>query len=198
MGFLRKPKMVKTYKRAVVAIGVVSVAVVLIAVAAYPAYAEADYLYALNQENWTLPDETASNPDATLANEFTVKIDAKGYAFLRIDEETLKQYSSTTSIVIKVQPATETTDRKIDITGFVQVNDATYTITSGRVFLGKERKLVFLNCTGMDESGNQITLKFGARYFWWGGKAFALRSKAVLQTAEEKMLLLQRGSARIN
>jgi len=201
MGFLRKPKMVKTHKRAVLAIGIVSVAVVLIAVTAYPAYAvgaEADYLYALNQENWALPEDSANNPDATLANGFTVRIDAKGYAFLRIDEETLKQYSSTTSLVIKVQPATETTDRKIDVTGFVQVDDATYTITSGRVFLGKERKLVFLNCTGMDESGNQITLKFGARYFWWGGKAFALRSKAVLQTAEEKMLLLQRGIARIN
>ena len=107
-------------------------------------------------------------------------------------------FNSKTSIVIQVQSATETTERKIEITGSVQVKGATYTITGGKVFIGKERRLIFVNCTGTDESGNQITLKFGARYFWWGGKAYALRSKALLQTVDQPMLLLQRGVARIN
>jgi hypothetical protein len=133
-----------------------------------------------------------------LSGTLMVQIDAKGYAFARVDQETLKQYNSTTNIVIQIQPATETTEREIDIAGTVKVNDATYTVSDGKVFIGKERKLIFVNCTGTDENGNQITLKFGANYFWWGGHAYALRSKAVLQTDDQPMLLLQRGIARIN
>ena len=191
--------MVKIQKRTILAIGMVLAALALVAMVAYPAYAAgADYRYALNQENWGVAQESASIPDTALSGTFMVQIDAKGYAFARIDQETLKQYNCTTSIVIQVQPATETTERKIDITGTVKVNDATYTVSDGKVFTGKERKLIFVNCSGTDESGNQITLKLGANYFWWGGHAYALRSKAVLQTADQPMLLLQRGIARIN
>ena len=197
--FRGKQKMVKIQKRTILALGVISVAIALIAMVAYPAYAATEeYRYALNQENWVVTEESAGNWDAALGSVLTVQIEAKGYAFLRIDEETIKQYDSKTSIVIQVQSATETTERKIEITGSVQVKGATYTITGGKVFIGKERRLIFVNCTGTDESGNQITLKFGARYFWWGGKAYALRSKALLQTVDQPMLLLQRGVARIN
>lgn len=189
----------KIQKRTIVALGVISVAVALIALIAYPAYASTeDYRYALNQENWVVTEESTSNLDATFSSELTVQIEAKGYAFLRIDEETIKQYDCTTRIVIEVQPATETAEQKIEITGSVKIKDSTYAITDGKVFIGKQRRLIFLNCTGTDESENQITLKFGARYFWWGGKTYALRSKALLQTADKPMLLLQRGTARIN
>ena len=191
--------MMKIKKRAILALGVISVAVALIAMMAYPAYAaKEDYRYALNQKNWVVAEESAGNLDAPFDTALTVTIECKGYAFLRIDEETLKQYDSKTSIVIQVKPATETTDRKIEITGSVKVKDATYTITGGKVRIRKQRKLIFVNCSGMDENGNQITLKFGARYFWWGGKAYALRSKALLQTSDNSMLLLQRGIARIS
>jgi hypothetical protein len=191
--------MVKIQKRTILAIGMVLAAVALVAMLAYPAYAAgADYRYALNQENWGVTEPSASAQDMALSGTLMVQIDAKGYAFARVDQETLKQYNSTTSIVIQIQPATETTERKIDITGTVKVNDATYTVSDGKVFIGKERKLIFVNCTGTDESGNQITLKLGANYFWWGGHAYALRSKAVLQTDDQPMLLLQRGIARIN
>jgi hypothetical protein len=191
--------MMKIQKRTILAIGVVLVAVALIAMVAYPAYAAgADYRYALNQENWGVAEESANIPDAALSSTLVVQIDAKGYAFARVDQETLKQYNSTTSILIQVQPATETTEREIDITGTIKVNDATYTVSDGKVFIGKEKKLIFVNCTGTDENGNQITLKFGANYFWWGGHAYALRCKAVLQTDDQPMLLLQRGIARIN
>ena len=193
--------MMKIHKKMILAIGMVLVVVALIAMVAYPAYAAgADYRYALNQENWVVAEESASSPGVALSSSSTllVQIDAKGFAFARIDQETIKQYNSSTNIVIQVQPATETTERKIDITGFVKVNDATYTITGGKVFIGNEKKLLFVNCTGTDENGNQITLKFGARYFWWGREEYALRSKAVLQTADQPMLLLQRGIARIN
>jgi hypothetical protein len=198
LDFLRKTKMVNIHKKAIFAIATVSVAVALIAMIAYPAYAAgADYRYAMNEGNWAVAEEYTSNVEATSGSEFTVQIDAKGYAFARIDAETIKQYNSTTCILIHVQPATETTERKIDITGTVKVNDATYTMSGGKVFIGKEKKLIFVNGTGTDEDGNEITLKFGARYFWWGGKAYAFRSAALLQTAEGQMLLLQRGIAKI-
>ena len=191
--------MVKIQKRTILALGAISVAVALIAIIAYPAYAATeDYRYALSEENWVVAEESAGNLDATPDGVLTVEIEAKGYAFLRIDEETIKQYDSTTNIVIQVQPATETAERKIEITGSVKVKDSTYAITGGKVFIGKQRRLIFVNCTGTDESGNQITLKLGARYFWWGGKAYALRSKALMQTADNPMLLLQRGIARIS
>jgi hypothetical protein len=191
-------KMLKIQKRTILATSIVLATVALVAMVAYPAYAAgAEYRYALNQENWGIAEESANTLDTALTNALVVKIDAKGYAFTRIDQETLKQYNSTTSIVIQVQPATETTERKTDITGTVKVNDATYTVSDGKVFVGKERHLIFVNCTGIDENGDQITLKFGANYFWWGGDAYALRSKAVLRTDDQPMLLLQRGIARI-
>ena len=191
--------MVKIQKRTILALGALSVAVALVAMIAYPAYAATeDYHYALNQENWAVAEEFPSNLEETFDSVLTAEIEAKGYAFMRIDEETIKQYDCTTSIVIEVQPATEATERKIEITGSVEIKDSTYEITGGKVFIRKQRRLIFVNCTGTDESGNQITLKFGARYFWWGGKAYALRSKALLQTADKPMLLLQRGIARIN
>ena len=192
--------MVKIQKRAILAIGVVSVAVVLVALMAYPAgaaNAQADFQYALNQENWIVAEDFEEDFDFSLSSVFTVEIEAKGYAFMRIDEETIKQHECATSIVVQVQPATETEARTIDVTGSVVVNDVTYTITDGKVFLRRDKRSMFMSCTGTDESGNQIALKFGARYFWWGGKAYALRSKALLQTQDKPMLLLQRGVARI-
>ncbi len=191
--------MVKLQKKTLLSICVASVAIAIIAFLAYPAYAaSADYRQALNQENWTVAEESISNSSVALSNALKVEINAKGYAFLRIDEETIKQYNCTTNIVVQVQPETEATNREIGITGSIQVNDEGYRLTDGKVFIVKEKKLIFLNCTGTDEGGNQITLKLGARYFWWGGKAYALRSKALLQTDEQPILLLQRGIARIN
>ena len=193
--------MVKIQKRTTCALGAIFVTVALIIMMAYPAYAPsafADYQYALNQENWDVAEETVNTLDVTLARIHTVTIDAKGYAFQRVDEETIKQYNTTTHLVIQIRPATESANRSIDIMGSVKIKDSTYTITGGKVFLRKEKKRIFLKCNGTDESGNQITLKFGAEYFWWGGKAYALRSIALLQTADKPMLLLQRGIARIN
>jgi hypothetical protein len=191
--------MVKIQKGAIFVLGAISVTVALIAMIAYPAYAanEQSYNYALNQENWAAPEEYTSNSDTAFANVRTITIDAEGYAFIRVDEDTLKQYNVTTSLIIQIQPATENTERKVAITGYVKVNGVTYTIESGKVVLRTDKKLVFINCQGLDESENEISLKLGARYFWWGGKAYALRTRALLQTADKPVLLLQRGIAKI-
>jgi hypothetical protein len=191
--------MVKIQKRLIFVIGAISVAVALIAMMAYPAYAAgADYRYALNQENWAVAEEQTPNLDATYANVHTVTVDVKGHAFLRIDEQTIKQYDTVTSLLIQVQPATESTERKVDVTGSIKVNDVTYTIESGKAVLRTEKNLLFVKCQGIDENGNQISLKLGARYFLQGEKTYTLRSIAILQTANSAMLLLQRGSAEIH
>jgi hypothetical protein len=185
-------------KKTILALGAISVVIAMIAMIAYPAYAAgADYRYALNQENWAVPEEQILNLDATYANVHTVTVDAKGHAFLRIDEQTIKQYDAVMFLVIQVQPATESTERNVDVTGSVKVNDVTYTIESGKAVLRTEKNLLFVKCQGIDENGNQISLKLGVRYFWQGEKTYALRSIAILQTANSPMLLLQRGSAEI-
>ena len=191
--------MVKIFKKkTILALGAISVVIAMIAMMAYPAFAAgADYRYALNQENWEVAEEQTPTLDATYANVHTVTVDVNGHAFLRIDEQTIKQYDAVTSLVIQVQPATESTERKVDVTGSVKVNDVTYTIESGKAVLRTEKNLLFVKCQGIDENGNQISLKLGARYFLQGEKTYALRSIAILQTANSPMLLLQRGSAGI-
>ena len=187
-------------KRAVLAVSTISVAVVLMIMIAYPAYAaseQTDYLYALNQENWAVEEEYTDNLDAVFSNVHTITIDAKGYAFLRLDEETIKQYNAETNLLIQFEPATEANERNVDVTGFVKVNEITYTIESGKVIIRTDKNLLFIRCQGLDEDGDQFNLRMRIRYFWWGGKLYAIRSIALLQTVESPMLLLQRGIARI-
>jgi hypothetical protein len=194
--FVEEHKIMKIYKKAILTIGFISITVTLIAMLVYSAYAEgADYRYALNQENWVVEEEQSPNLDATYDNVHTVTIDVKGHAFLRIDEQTIKQYDAATALIIHVQPATESIERNVDVTGSVKVNGVTYTFESGKAVLRKEKNLLFIKCQGLDESGNEINLKLGVRYFWQGEKTYALRSIAILQTANKPTLLLQRGSA---
>jgi hypothetical protein len=187
-------------KRTILAFGVIAVAVELIAMVALPAYtanAQADFKYALNGENWAVSEESVSAADAAIGTIHTVVLTAKGYAFERIDEQTLKQYKAEMNLTIQVDPKTETATWNVDVTGYVKVNEAIYTIESGTAALGTKRHVLFIRCEGVDENGNAISLKVGATYFWWGGKAYALRSKALLQTADKPMLLLERGIAKI-
>ncbi|MGQ9552034.1 MAG: hypothetical protein ACUVUE_06365 [Candidatus Bathycorpusculaceae bacterium] len=187
-------------KKAILASGIIAVAIALVAVVAYPAFvgsAHAEYVYALNKENWAITEETSLTADSSGGTVHAVTIDAKGYAFQRVDEETLKQFKAETQLTITIGPKEDDTPR-VDVTGSVKVNEAVYTIQSGTAVLGTKRHVLYIHCEGVDEEGNKITLKFGAVYFWWGGKAYALRSKALLQTADNPMLLLQRGIAKIN
>jgi len=49
----------------------------------------------------------------------------------------------------------------LDIIGTAKVNDVTDTVSGEKAFIGKEKKLIYVKCTGTD--GNEITLKFSAR-----------------------------------
>jgi hypothetical protein len=186
-------------KKAALASSIIVASVVLAALVAYLACvgsAQAEYVYAFNEENWEITEETSMTADSSLATLRTVTIDAKGYAFQRIDEETLKQLKAETHLTVTIGRKEDGTPY-VNITGFLKVKEAVYSIQSGTAVLGTKRHILYIRCEGVDEQGNKITLKFGAVYFWWGGKAYALRSKALLQTADKPMLLLQKGVARI-
>jgi hypothetical protein len=175
------------------------VAVVLATLFAYSAFvgnAQAEYVYALNDENWEITEETSVTADSTVATIHTITIDVKGYAFQRIDEETLKQLKSETHLTMTIERK-EDGPPYVNVTGYVKVNKAVYAIQSGTAVLGTKRHILYIRCEGVDEQGNKITLKFGAVYFWWGGKTYALRSIVLLQTADKPMLLLQRGITRM-
>jgi len=192
--------MAKNNKRTLLAVAIVPVMIALVAMLCIPtivASTQADYRYARDPKNWVAEGEWMG-AETELPSELAVTIDAWGYAFQRVDSETIKQLKCTTHLVVVVTPATEGSGRAVDVTGSATVGDAVYTITDGKAFLGREKKLLYVNCTGTDDAGNEISLKFGGHYFWWSGKAFALRTMAMLQTDDGPMLLLQRGVARIN
>ena len=143
-------------KRTILAFGVIAVAVALIAMVALPAYtaeARADFKYALNGENWTVAEEPVQSAGTSIGTIHTVVLTAQGYAFERIDEQTLKQYKAEMNLTIQVNPKTETTTRNVDVTGYVKVNEAIYTIESGTAVLGTKRHLLFIRCEGVDENG---------------------------------------------
>lgn len=186
-------------KRMILASGIITVAVALVALVAYPTFAgsaQTDYVYALNVENWLMTEENTISADSAAASIRVVAVNLNGYAFERIDEETLKQLKAETQLTVTIGPKEDGT-RSVGVTGSVKINDAVYTIESGTAVLKTERHVLSIRCDGVGEEGNKITLKLGAVYFWWGGKTYALRSKALLVTSEKAMLLLQRGIAKI-
>jgi len=187
-------------KKAILVSSTIAIAIAVVALVAYPAYtasAQSDYVYALTEGNWAIAEESTAASDQPIAVVHTVTVYAKGYAFQRIDEETLKQFKSETNLTITIGPKEDNAPR-VNVTGTLKVNDKVYSIENGTAVLGTKRRVLFIRCDGVDEEGNRITLKLGAVYFWWGGRAYALRSKALLQTADKPMLLLQRGVARID
>jgi hypothetical protein len=170
-------------KKAILASGIIAVAVALAALVAYPAFVgsvQSECVYALNEENWAITEETSVTANSSIATIHTVTIDAKGYAFQRVDEETLKQLKAETHLTVTIGRKEDETP-SVDVRGSVKVNEAAYDIQSGTAVLETKRHILYIHCEGVDEQGNKITLKFGAVYFWWGGKAYALRSKALLQ-----------------
>jgi hypothetical protein len=196
---LKETKMVNIQKRTLFATATVLAVIALIAIISVPSIlAQSNYNYALNPQNWAGVDEPAGKSTIALTTDLTIRIDAKGYAFQRVSEDTIKQYNCTTEIVVQVTPATDASNRTVNVTGTITVNGTTYTINDGKAFLSRDNRLFYLNCTGTDGSGNAIILKFGGHYFWWGGKAYALRIKGLLQTDDGQVLLLQRGIARID
>lgn len=166
----------KSRKKAMLAFAVVAIMAAMAAsIVAYPAFA------ATEQEIQTKD----------------IAVKAKGWAFQKADSETIKQYNVT------LESTLELGERKGHIvvianaSGSVDVNGTIYTIETGKGLIFTKSRMVVARFVGVDAQGNEITLGVQAVYFWWGGKLYAFRARAVLRTTENPMLLLLRGAAKV-
>lgn len=188
-------------KKAVSALAVVALVAVVVALVSYPALAVSplssqDYSIALNDENWGNVEQflQTENVAAQLNN---VTAEAKGWAFQRIDNETIKQYSMAMSVTLGLGQGNGSPIAITNVSGSVEVNGITYTLGSGKGLIATKRNIALVRAEGVDGQGNNVTLKLAAKYFWWGGRLYAFRGKALLQTIEKPMLLLFRGMAKV-
>ncbi len=122
---------------------------------------------------------------------------ARGFAFQRIDNETIKQYPANLTLTFELGKRKNTTIPVLHVTGSLDVKGATYTIEDGTGMINTQRHVTVIRCTGVDQSGNRITLDVASRYFWWGGNLYTFRAKALLSTTDKPMLLLLRGAAKV-
>lgn len=189
-------------KKAVSALAVVALAAVAVALVAYPALAvgplsSQDDSTVLNDENWSNVEQfiQTENVAVQLNN---VTAEARGWAFQRIDNETIKQYSMTMNLALELGQRNGPPVAIVNVSGSVEVNSVTYAIESGKGLIATRRDIALFRAEGVDGQGNNVTLKVAAKYFWWGGQLYAFRGKALLQTTEKPMLLLFRGMAKVH
>jgi len=165
----------KSQKKAIFAFAVLAmIAAVSTLMVAYPAFA-------------------ATEPEIHTKN---IAVKAKGWAFERVDSETIKQHNVTLELTLELGERKGQIVVIANASGSVDVNGTIYAIQSSKGLILTKRRLTLMRCVGIDPEGHEITLGVQAVYFWWGGKLFALRAKAVLRTTESPMLLLMRGAAK--
>lgn len=129
--------------------------------------------------------QATANPITT-----TKTLNAKGYAFQSIDNETIKKYPA--NFTLTLTPTTVNgTVHLFDVTGgSVVVNGATYTITGGKGGVLTGRHLVLLNATGTGPDGQSVVFKFAARYSWAWDNLYSLKIGARLLTYSGNYTLL--------
>lgn len=122
---------------------------------------------------------------------------AMGWAFQRVDSETIEQNNVTLKLVLEIGERRGPVAFIVNASGSVDIDGTVYTIQSGKGLIGTMGHVALVHCEGVDDGGNKIVLGIGSTYFWWGGHLYAFRAKAFLRTAESPMLLLVRGLAKV-
>ena len=121
---------------------------------------------------------------------------AVGIAIQRIDDQKVKNAANFTLTLNPTE--TNATVKKFDVVGgTVKINGITYTITNGNGAALTKRRLILLQATGTDSTGQSVTLKLAGRYFWTGGHLFVVRMVGNLQTNNGNFLLLMRAAIRV-
>ncbi len=93
---------------------------------------------------------------------------------------------------------TNATVKKFDVvSGTVNIDGVTYTISNGNGAALTKRRLILLQATGTDSNGESVTLKLAGRYFWMGGRLFVIRMVGKLLTNNGNYLLLMRAAIRV-
>jgi hypothetical protein len=126
-----------------------------------------------------------------------IAVKAKGWAFQRVDSETIKQHNVMLELTLELGGRKGQIVAIASASGSVDVNGTIYTIQSGKGLIITGRHVVVARFIGVDAQGHEISLWIQTVYFWWGGELFAFRAKAVLRTTENPMLLLLRGAAKV-
>lgn len=125
-----------------------------------------------------------------------VTLKAEGWAFQRIDEETIRQGTVELELDFELGKGRGHFLAIPNVSGSANIDGTVYTIKSGRGFVNTKKHVALMRCTGVDAEGNEATFGIRMAYFWWGGDAYALRIKSILRI-ENPMLLLLRGVAKI-
>jgi len=151
--------------------------------------------FTFNNENWKNFDEFLNINSASIkANNITAT--SKGWAFQRIDNETIKQYAVTLNVTLELGSKKNCKISIINVTGSVTVSSTTfnevYQINSGKGLIETSKGAALIKAQGVDAQNNTVTLKAEVDYLWWGGNVYAFRGKAILSTTENPMLLLLR------
>ena len=135
--------------------------------------------------------QTSANP---IAN--TKTINAQGYAYQAIDNQTIKKYPANFSFTV-VAAGTNGSARLFDITGgTIVVNGVTYTVSTGNGGVLTGRHAILLQAKGTSPDGQAVTFKLAGRYFWMGGNLYVVRIGAKLQTDNANYTLLMRAAIR--
>jgi hypothetical protein len=119
---------------------------------------------------------------------------AQGYAFQRIDDQTIKYSQAEVTLTVQATSA-NTTVKRFDITGgAVIINGTSYTIAGGNGAVLAGRRIVLLKASEIGQDGQTVTLKIEGRYFWMWGHLYAARIAAKLQTDNGNYTLFMRAS----
>jgi hypothetical protein len=156
---------------------------------------------ALNEDDWNSLDEFLKVSDTPI-KAHNVTAQSKGWAFQRIDNETIKQYAVELNLTMELGLKKSYVIPIVNVTGFVTIHstsfNAVYVVKSGKGVVETNKHIALISAEGVDAQNNEVTLKAEVDYLWWGGKVFAFRGRAILRSAENPMLLLLRyGVARV-
>jgi hypothetical protein len=150
---------------------------------------------ALNDSGWQNLDQFLKMSSTTLVVH-NVTVQSKGWAFQRIDNETIKEYAVQLNLTIEVGPRKANLIPIVNVTGSVAVHstsfNAVYTIESGKGVIETCRRVALISAKGVDAQNNPVTFKAEINYFWWGGRTYAFTGKAILRPNGNPMLMLLR------
>jgi hypothetical protein len=155
----------------------------------------------LTDSGWKNLDEFL-NTVGTSPSGHNITAICNGWAFQRVDNETIKQYAIELNVTIELGSGKGGAISIVNVTGALSVNstvfNAVYEVDSGKGVIETGKHVALISAQGFNGQ-DTIALKADVTYFWWGDKAFAFRGRALLQQANEKpmLLLLRFGLAKV-
>jgi len=202
-------------KKWTLAICIIAVAAALVGtLIVYPTFASGSQTtQSLSPSNISVQDFKLTDPDwqninqlltlnGTCLNGENVTAECGGWAFQRIDNETIKEYALELNLTIQLGAKNGAKVSITSVSGTISVNSTTfnavYNIQTGNGIIETNRHVALIQAEGVNGQDN-VTLKAEAFYLYWGGKEFAFRGRALLEESGQKpmLLLLRYGVAKV-